>query len=83
MNVVEVVVVIAIYLLMQIERFEQRRQIISVVVHVVALPGLAGSSSAAPVMGDGAIAMGGQEEQLVVPGIGIQRPALAEDNGLK
>src|SRR5258708_37486030 len=33
-------------------------------------------------MGDGAIALGGQEERLVVPGVGIERPAVAEDDGL-
>ena len=55
----------------QIERVEERRQIVGVVVQVVAVPGLAGSATAATVMGDGAIALGGQEERLVVPGIGI------------
>ena len=33
-------------------------------------------------MRDGAIAMGGHEERLVVPGVGIERPAVAEDDGL-
>ena len=67
---------------MQIERFDERRQIVGVGVHVVAVPGLAGSAMAATVMGNGAIAMGGHEEQLVVPGVGIERPAVAEDDGL-
>jgi len=48
--------------IVQIECLEQRCQIIGVVVHVVALPGLAGAAMAAPVMGDGAIAVGGHEE---------------------
>jgi len=66
----------------QIERVEERRQIVGVVVQVVAVPGLAGSATAATVMGDGAIAPGGQEERLVVPGVGSERPAVAEDDGL-
>src|SRR5207245_8663759 len=66
----------------QIKCFDERRQIVSVVVHVVAVPGLAGSSTAATVMGDGAIALGGHEEGLVVPGIGSERPAMAEDDGM-
>src|SRR3989442_596852 len=66
----------------QIERVEERRQVVGVVVQVVAVPGLAGSSTATTVMGDGAIAPGGHEESLVVPGIGSERPAVAEDDGL-
>src|SRR5213592_4219831 len=66
----------------QIERLHERRQIVGVVVHVVTLPGLAGPPMAAPVMGNGAIAMGGHVEQLVVPGVGIEGPAVAEDDGL-
>src|SRR3989440_9424943 len=68
--------------LVQIERVEERRQIVSVGVHVVTVPGLAGSPMAATVMGDRAIAMGGHEDQLVVPIVGIERPAVAEDDGL-
>src|SRR3989440_4798447 len=68
--------------LVQIERVEERRQIVSVGVHVVTVPGLAGSAMAATVVGDRAIAMGGHEDQLVVPIVGIERPAVAEDDGL-
>src|SRR6266702_2165817 len=39
-------------------------------------------SVAATVMGDGAIAMGGHEEQVVITGVGIERPPVAEDDGL-
>src|SRR5260370_41797505 len=66
----------------QIKCFDERRQVVGVVVQVVAVPGLAGSATAATVMRDGAIAPGGQEERRVVPGIGIERPAMAEDDGL-
>src|SRR3989442_6096219 len=68
--------------LVQIKCVDERRQVVSVVVHVVAVPGLAGSAMAATVMGDGAIAVGGHEERLVVPDVGIERPAMAEDDGL-
>src|SRR5215468_7629480 len=37
---------------------------------------------ATAVMGDGAKAMGGYIDQLVVPGVGVERPAMAEDDGL-
>src|SRR5437879_2637511 len=66
----------------QIERVDECRQIVGVGVQVVAVPGLAGSATAATVMGDGAIAPGGHEERLVVPGVGSERPAMAEDDGL-
>jgi hypothetical protein len=52
---------------MQVERVEECCQIVGVVVHVVALPGLAGPPMAASVMGNGAIALGGHIEHLVVP----------------
>src|SRR3989442_1996705 len=68
--------------LVQIQRVEERRRVVGLVVRVVAVAGLAGSATAATVMGDGAIAIGGHEERLVVPGIGSERPAVAEDDGL-
>src|SRR5258706_15858004 len=37
---------------------------------------------AATVMGDRAIAMRGHEEQLVIPSVSVERPAVAEDDGL-
>ena len=66
----------------QIERFDQLRQVVGVGVHVVAAPGLARSAVAAPVVRDAAVAAGGQKEHLVLEGVGAQRPAVAEDNGL-
>src|SRR4029453_11992791 len=65
-----------------IERFDERREIVGVSVHVVAVPGLARATVAAPVVGDAAISVGSQEEHLIFPGIGRERPAMAEDNGL-
>src|SRR5450755_270655 len=66
----------------QIEHGDERGEIVSVGIHIVATRGLAGSSMAAPIMSDGTIAMGDEEHHLVVPGVGIERPAMAEDNGL-
>ena len=67
---------------LQIERFDQRREIVGVGVHVVAVPGLARAAVAAAVVGDAAVAVRRQEEHLVLPGVGAQRPAVAEDDGL-
>ena len=66
----------------QVERFDERRQVVGVGVHVVAVPGLARTAMAAAVMGDAAVAAGGQKHHLVFPGVRAQRPAVAEDDGL-
>ena len=66
----------------QIERFDKLRQVVGVSVHFVAVPGLARTSVATTIMGNAAIAVGSQENHLAFPGIGIERPAVAEDNGL-
>src|SRR4030081_422225 len=60
----------------------QRRQVVGIVVHVMAVAGLGGSPVAAPVMGDHAIAVLEEEQHLCVPVIGRQRPTVAEHNGL-
>jgi hypothetical protein len=44
-------------------------------VQVVAVPGLARAATAAAVVGDGAVAVRGDQEQLVVPRVGGERPA--------
>ena len=64
------------------ERFDKRREVVGVGVHLVAGPGLRGPSMPPTIVGDGAIALGGQEEQLLVPGVGVERPAVAEDHRL-
>src|SRR6266700_1197980 len=66
----------------QIECFDECCQIIGVGIQVVAVPGLAGSPVSATIMGDGTITMRGHEEQLVVPGVGIERPSVTENDGL-
>ena len=67
---------------LQVEFFDQRREVVGVGVHVVAVPGLARTAMAAAVMGDAAISAGGQKEHLVFKGVRAQRPAMAEDDGL-
>src|SRR5690606_16386805 len=55
-----------------------RGQVVGIVVHVVAVPGLAGAAVAAAVVGDHAIAVGGEEQHLRFPAVRVQRPAVAE-----
>ena len=57
-------------------------QVVGVVIHVVAVAGLAGAAVAAAVMGDDAIAVLEEEQHLRVPVIGGQRPAVVEMDGL-
>ena len=66
----------------QVQRLDQRRQIVGIGVHVVAAPRLAGSPVPAPIVGDGAEAVRGHEEHLRFPAVGVQRPAVAEDDRL-
>src|ERR1700680_3509524 len=66
----------------QVEMRRKSRQVVSVMVHIVALAGLSGATVATAVMGDHAIAMLQEEQQLRVPIIGRQRPAMAEHNWL-
>src|SRR5712692_10192455 len=64
------------------ERFDERREIVRVGVHLVAIPGLARSAMAPPVMRDAAEPICGQKHHLVFPGVRAQRPAMAEDHRL-
>src|SRR5260370_38806297 len=66
----------------EMKRCGKLREIIRVGGPIVASPGLTGSSMTTTVMGNGAIAIGGYKEHLIVPGVGIERPAVAEDDGL-
>src|SRR6516165_11190710 len=51
-------------------------------VHIVAVGGLGRAAMATAVMGDNAIAMMQEEQQLRVPIVGRQRPAVAEHDRL-
>src|SRR5258705_10306254 len=57
-------------------------QVVSVMVHIVAVASLSRASMATAVMGDHAIAMMQEEQHLRVPIIGRKRPAMAEHNWL-
>ena len=67
---------------LQVEMRGQRRQVIGIVIHVVAVADLGGAAVAAAVMRDDAIAVLEEEQHLRVPVIGRQRPAMAEHDGL-
>ena len=67
---------------LQIEMRRQSRKVVGIVIHVMAVAGLAGPAVAATVMGDDSIAMTEEEQHLRVPIIGRQRPAVAKHYGL-
>jgi hypothetical protein len=46
---------------LQVERFDERREVVGVGVHLVAIPGLARTAVAAAAMGDAAVSAGAQE----------------------
>ncbi len=58
------------------------RQVVGVRIHIMAIGGLGGAAIATTVMGDDAVAMKQKEQQLRVPIVGRQRPAMAEHNWL-
>ena len=51
----------------QIEVLDQRGEVVGVVVQVVPAGGLGGAAVAAPVVGDDPVALGQEEQHLVVP----------------
>src|SRR5437016_14461897 len=67
---------------LEVEMCGQRRQVVGVMIHVMAATGLGGTAMAAPVVSDDAIAVLEEEQHLRVPIIGRQRPTMTEDNGL-
>src|ERR1700722_20283030 len=66
----------------EIEMRRQRREVVGIVVHVVAVAGLGGSPVAPPVVSDDAIDVKDEEHNLGVPVIGRDRPSVAEHDGL-
>ena len=67
---------------LEIQMGGQRRQVGSIMVHVMTAIGLGRAAMAAPVMGDDPIALAAEEHELRIPVIRRQRPAMAEDDGL-
>src|SRR4029077_3139080 len=68
--------------ILQVEVSDHRREVVSVMVHVVAVASLRRAAVTAPVMGDYSIALAQEEQHLRVPIIGGQRPAVTEHDGL-
>src|SRR6185295_822881 len=67
---------------LEVEMRGQRRQVIGIMIHVVAVARLGGTAMSAPVVSDDAIAVLEEEQHLRIPIIGRQRPAVAEYDGL-
>ncbi|MNF95797.1 hypothetical protein D3C84_785660 [compost metagenome] len=61
---------------------DHRRHVIGVMVHVVAIPDLAGAPVAAAVMGDNPITLGQEEQHLRIPVVTAERPTVVEENHL-
>src|SRR4029077_6543520 len=67
---------------LQVEMRCQRCQIIGIVIHVVTVAHLCGSSMTPAVMSYDAIAVLGEKQEMRVPVAGRERPAMAEHDGL-
>ena len=67
---------------LQIERLDQRHQVVGIGVHVVAVPRLGRSAVAAAVVGDAAKPVLAEVLHLRIPIIRAQRPAVAEHDRL-
>ena len=66
----------------QVERGRQLGEVVGVGVHVVAVPRLARPTVAAPIVRDAAIAVRREEHHLVFERVGVERPAVTEDDRL-
>jgi len=67
---------------LEVELFDDRCEVVSVGVQVVAVPGLARTAVAAPIVSNASIPPGGQIEHLVLESIRGQRPTMAENHRL-
>ena len=67
---------------LEIQRFEESREIVRVRVHLIAVPGLAGPPVATPVVRNDAIAALPEEEHLPVPVVRRQRPSMRKNDRL-
>src|SRR5262245_23046984 len=67
---------------LKIEMGSHRREIVGVMIHVVAVARLGRSAVAAAIMSDHAVALLDKKQHLRVPVIGRERPAVAEHDGL-
>ncbi len=62
----------------QVQQLKQLRHIVSILVHVIAIPRLAGTSMPAAVVRDTAKSMGCEEKHLRLPRVRTERPAVTE-----
>jgi hypothetical protein len=67
---------------LQIKMSSHSREIVGVMVHVVAVAGLAGTAVAAAVMGNHPVAAIEEKQHLRIPIVGRERPAVAEHDRL-
>src|SRR5580704_4499442 len=68
--------------LFQVEMRRNGRQIVGIVVHVVAVGGLSGAAVPTTIMRDNPIAALQEEQHLVIPVVRAKRPTMAENHGL-
>ena len=69
------------YNVLEVEVFNQLGEVVGPVIDVVPLPSLLRPSMAAPIMSDDEEPIAGEEEHLGIPVVGVERPAVAEDDG--
>src|SRR5579863_302723 len=67
---------------LQIELLGEGRKIVSVGVHVIAVPGLCRTTMSSPIVRDDSISPLPEIQHLSIPVIRAQRPAVTEDDGL-
>ena len=66
----------------KVKRRNKFGEIIGVGIHIVAVPGLSGTSVTSAVVRNAAISAGGKEDHLVLPRVRAQGPTVAEDERL-
>jgi hypothetical protein len=66
----------------EVERLDERGEIVGVGVHLVAVPGLARATVTAPVMREYTGTPEPEEQHLVLPGVRTEWPAMTEDHRL-
>ncbi len=66
----------------QIKRFDELCEIVGESIHIVAEPGLTGTTMPATIMRDAAIAVRREKEHLVLERIRRERPTVTENNRL-
>lgn len=65
--------------ILKVEVLYYRREVVSIVVHIVTIRNLSRSAMATTVVGDNAIPMVQEEQHLSIPVIGRQRPPMTEN----